>query len=412
MPVRCGSEARLNGARGTCYESGTVSSVEVVIVCSNVSNNCLGRALLLADLAKPFANVRVAGVNLTREPIWPPSSGFDVQIDSIELRQMFQYPGATRWLRKKLAGAKVVVSKPMQTSLGLTRLAGVDKAHLLLDVDDWEVGLFSGKNRARQLLELIDPLRVNSFPSTQRLDRSITSYPHRTVSNTWLQGRFGGLLLPHVRDTNVLRPDPVAREAARAELDMAGRFWVGFVGTPRKHKGVEVLLDAVQRLDSSVGLYLAGVDEADAYAQKLLSRVRVELPPERLRVVKPFDFRRLGYFLNAADVLAIPSEVSEAAAGQIPAKLFDALAVGVPVVVTAINDMPDIVENTGQVVPPGDAGALESAIRRYRDDPEFHRRCGEAARARALSHYSYASARQLLEQALSVVPTFAPNGRA
>ena len=109
MPVRCGSEARLNGARGTCYESGTVSSVEVVIVCSNVSNNCLGRALLLADLAKPFASVRVAGVNLTREPIWPPSSGFDVQVDAIELRHMLQYPGATRWLRKKLAGAKVVV---------------------------------------------------------------------------------------------------------------------------------------------------------------------------------------------------------------------------------------------------------------------------------------------------------------
>ena len=388
-----------------------MSSAEVVIVCSNVSNNCLGRALLLADLAKPFANVRVAGANLTRDPVWPPSSGFDVQVDSIELRHMLQYPGAARWMRKKLAGTKVVVSKPMHTSLGLARLAGVGQQQLLLDVDDWEVGLFSGKSRARQLVELIDPSRVNSFPSTQRLDRSITSYPHRTVSNTWLQERFGGLLLPHVRDTNVLKPDPVAREAARAELDMAGRFWVGFVGTPRKHKGVEVLLDAVQRLDSSVGLYLAGVDEADAYAQTLLARARAALPPERLRLVKPFDFRRLGHFLSAADVLAIPSEVSEAAAGQIPAKLFDALAVGVPVVVTAVNDMPGIVENTGQVVPPGDASALEAAIRRYRDDSAFHRSCGDAARARAVSHYSYASARRLLEQALSLVPTFAPNGR-
>ena len=65
-------------------------------------------------------------------------------------------------------------------------------------MDDWEVGLFSGKSRARQLVALIDPSRVNSFPSTQRLDRSITSYPHRTVSNTWLQERFGGLLLPHL----------------------------------------------------------------------------------------------------------------------------------------------------------------------------------------------------------------------
>jgi glycosyltransferase involved in cell wall biosynthesis len=388
-----------------------VSSVEVVIVCSNVSNNCLGRALLLADLAKPFASVRIAGVNLTREPIWPPSSGFDVHVDPIEVRHMFQYPSAARWLRRKLAGAKVVVSKPLETSLGLTRAAGVHNTQLLLDVDDWEVGLFSGASRVRQLWDLVRPSRLNSFPSTQRLDRAITSYPHRTVSNTWLQRRFGGLLLPHVRDTNVLKPDLAAREAARAELDMAGRFWVGFVGTPRKHKGVEVLLEAVQRLDSGVGLYLAGVDESDEYAQTLLARVRAELPAERLRLVKTFDFRRLGYFLSAADVLAIPSQASEAAAGQIPAKLFDALAVGVPVVVTAINDMPNIVEDTGQVVAPGDTAALELAIRRYRDDPDFHRRCGEAARARALSHYSYDSARQVLEQALSVLPTFEPNGR-
>ena len=36
----------------------------------------------------------------------------------------------------------------------------------------------------------------------------------------------------------------------------------------------------------------------------------------------------------------------------------------------------------------------------------------QAARARAVSHYSYESARQRLEQALSVVPTFAPKARA
>src|SRR5262249_22111300 len=154
----------------------------------------------------------------------------------------------------------------------------------------------------------------------------------RVVSNTWLQQRYGGELLPHVRNTDRLKPDAAARAAARAELELGERFWVGFVGTIRKHKGVDDLLSAVASLDDGIGLYLAGVDESDAYTARLLERARAELPEARLRVVPTFDFARLGYWLGAADVLCIPSRASDGAEGQIPAKLFDAMAVGVPTI--------------------------------------------------------------------------------
>ncbi len=386
-----------------------MTATKVTVVCSSLSNNCLGRALLLADLAKPLADVRVVGTNLIRGDIWAPSAGFDVPIDAFELLNAFQYPRAKRWLRSKLAGSKVVVSKPLQTSLGLTRAAGVGDAQMLLDVDDWEKGLFSGTSKLRQAWDLVRPAKVNSFPTTARLDATVSRCPIRTVSNSWLQERFGGLLLPHVRDTDVLKPDPEAREAARAELEMSGRFWVGFVGTLRVHKGVEDLLSAVARLDANVGLYLAGIDDSDEYTAQLLARAREVLPVERLRLVKTFDFKRLSYWLGAADILAIPSRASEAAAGQIPAKLFDAMAMGIPVVVSAVNDMPKILDGSGQVITPGNVDELVAAIGRYRDDSEFRRKCGELARSRAVSHYSYAIARQTLAQALAAVPVFSPD---
>ncbi len=363
----------------------------------------------MADLAKPLADVRVVGTNLIRGEIWAPAAGFDVPIEAFELLNAFQYPRAKHWLRSKLAGSKVVVSKPLQTSLGLTRAAGVGDEQMLLDVDDWEKGLFSGASKLRQVWDLVRPAKVNSFPTTAHLDATVTRCAHRTVSNSWLQQRFGGVLLPHVRDTDVLKPDPPAREAARAELDMAGRFWVGFVGTLRAHKGAEDLLSAVVRLDANVGLYLAGIDEDDAYTAQLLARARQDLPTERLRLVKTFDFKRLSYWLGAADMLTIPSRASEAAAGQIPAKLFDAMAMGIPVVASAVNDMPKVLDGSGQVITPGDVDGLVAAIRRYRDDPEFRRKCGELSRARAVSHYSYASARQTLAQALAAVPVFKPD---
>jgi glycosyltransferase involved in cell wall biosynthesis len=305
-----------------------------------------------------------------------------------------------------LLGSKVIVSKPMQTSLGLTRAAGVADDQMLLDVDDWEVGLFSGASRFRQLWDLVRPSKLNSFPTTVHLDKTVVRCPQRTVSNRWLQQRFGGVLLPHVRDTDVLKPDAAARQAARAELDMGGIFWVGFVGTLRAHKGAGDLLEAVARLDAGVGLYLAGVDEKDEYTRGLLAQVRTILPSERLRIVETFDFRRLGYWLGAADMLAIPSQRSEAAAGQIPAKLFDAMAMGIPVVVSAVNDMPQVLNGAGLVITPGDVDGLEHAIRRYRDDAELRERSGQAARARAIADYSYQSAAQKLWGALEAVPVF------
>jgi glycosyltransferase involved in cell wall biosynthesis len=378
------------------------------VVCSSVSNNCLGRALLLADLIKPYAAVRVVGTNLIRGGIWAPAAGFDVEVEAFEMLNAVQYPSAKRWLRSRLLGSKVVVSKPLQTSLGLTRAAGVADDRMLLDVDDWEVGLYSGTSKLRQVWDLLRPSKLNSFPTTLSLDQTIMRCPQRTVSNSWLQQRYGGVLLPHVRDTDVLKPDAAAREAARAELDMSGRFWVGFVGTLRAHKGVEDLLSAVARLDSDVGLYLAGIDESDDYTQQLLTRVRDSLPAERLRLVKAFDFRRLSYWLGAADMLSIPSRALEAAAGQIPAKLFDAMAMGMPVVVTSVNDMPRILEGAGLVIAPGDVDALAAAIVRYKDDPVFCRSSGEAARARAVAHYSYRSAARSLLRTLEAVPVFAP----
>ena len=131
-----------------------MSRARVVVVCSNVSNNCLGRALLLADLAKPFADVSVAGANLSRDPIWGPASGFDVAVESVELHSVFGYVAAGHWLKRHLSGAKVIVSKPLPSSLGLARRAGVRNDQMLLDVDDWEVGLFSGAPRAGPVLEL------------------------------------------------------------------------------------------------------------------------------------------------------------------------------------------------------------------------------------------------------------------
>lgn len=88
--------------------------------------------------------------------------------------------------------------------------------------------------------------------------------------------------------------------------------------------------------------------------------------------------------MRAADVFALTS-VSEAAS----LTLLEAMATGLPSVVTAVGGNPELVrhEKEGLLVPRGDTGACAAALRRLFDDPVLAARLGAAARARARERY-------------------------
>ena len=72
-----------------------------------------------------------------------------------------------------------------------------------------------------------------------------------------------------------------------------------------------------------------------------------------------------------------------------PAKLFDAMALGVPAISTAVSDIPEVLEGAGWVVPPNSPDALREAIRqRFRDPGEAARRAG-VARQRCVERFSW-----------------------
>ena len=117
-------------------------------------------------------------------------------------------------------------------------------------------------------------------------------------------------------------------------------------------------------------------------------------PPERIgpAVVRfvPFqpDPAAVARFFQAADLY-----VHAARADTFPSTVLEALACGTPVVATAVGGIPEQVTPsgggagpdlaTGELVPPGDAGALAGAILRLLDDEPLRRRMSENAGADA-----------------------------
>ncbi len=132
---RCGAPSRGIVPAG-------MAAAPITVVCSDMSDNCLGRALVLADVLAGFAPVRVVGPQL-RDSLWRPAASSSTELRCFQVRTAAGYAPAARWLRRQLVGSRVVVSKPRATSLGLTLAAGARARDLLLDIDDWELGFMS-----------------------------------------------------------------------------------------------------------------------------------------------------------------------------------------------------------------------------------------------------------------------------
>jgi glycosyltransferase involved in cell wall biosynthesis len=80
----------------------------------------------------------------------------------------------------------------------------------------------------------------------------------------------------------------------------------------------------------------------------------------------------------------------------VPATLFDAMALGRPLVSTRVSMIPEILEGCGLLVEPGDVAGLAGAIGHLLDHPDEARALGAAARRRAIDRYSFESARRAL----------------
>jgi glycosyltransferase involved in cell wall biosynthesis len=156
---------------------------------------------------------------------------------------------------------------------------------------------------------------------------------------------------------------------------------VGFAGNMRRVKGVDLLFQAALQLKDLPQLHwlLLGRVE-DARVSRL-----AEHPEIRDRV------HCLGWrddavrLMTAMDVFAMPSR-SEGLCRAI----MEAMALGLCPVATAVGGTPELIRNgvDGLVVPPGDAAALASAIRRVADDAALRRRLACSARERILRDFT------------------------
>lgn len=139
----------------------------------------------------------------------------------------------------------------------------------------------------------------------------------------------------------------------------SGCFTIVYVGRLQVSKGVPVLLEAFERLDQEAELILVGGYGTEGMEKYLNGKLAAH-PRIKIRPGDPLPY------LHRADVLVHPS--FEDGLGLAP---LEALACGVPVIVTEDTGMKEYVEpgRNGYILPTGDIDALVDQLRAIRSRP-------------------------------------------
>jgi glycosyltransferase involved in cell wall biosynthesis len=194
------------------------------------------------------------------------------------------------------------------------------------------------------------------------------------------------VVVPNGRDLSQFAPGG-HRERVRAELgiDEAVRL-VGVVGRLEAQKGHRYLLDAwprvvrdfpdVRLLVVGDGSLRAGLEqqarEAGVGAHVIFLGFRTDIP----------------HLLDAVDGVVLPSLYE-----GMPLTAIEASAMACPIVATAVDGTPEVIEDgiTGWLVPPADPAALARALMGMLGDRARAVAAGRAGRARVLERFDLAS---------------------
>lgn len=222
-----------------------------------------------------------------------------------------------------------------------------------------------------ETLRLTDALAL-LVPSQSRYlheQEGVGRYPWRRVAEHYVPN---GIRMPEL-------PGSDQRAEVRRELGLGDQDVVAvMVARLAPLKGHELLLRAVARLaPAHPELKVVLVGEGPRSDEIALLARRLGVAD---RLVSTGLRRDVGHLLAGADLGVLPS-----AHEAVPISIIEEMAAGLPVLVTAVGGLPDIVGDgeEGFVVPPGDLDALACRLGQLVADDELRRSLGKKARLRA-----------------------------
>jgi glycosyltransferase involved in cell wall biosynthesis len=172
-----------------------------------------------------------------------------------------------------------------------------------------------------------------------------------------------------------------------------GDFIVGFSGSVSLTNGIQQVIDSLKDLDPSVKFLVVGGSGRESDLRSVKRYVKIKKLENRVVFtgrVPPETLLRYTAVMDVGTALFQPLSENEKA--RIPNKIFDYMAMSVPMIVSDFPNMRTIVvkeSDCGVCVNPMDVKAISKAITQFEEDPEMTKKKGENGKWMFLSKYSW-----------------------
>ena len=200
------------------------------------------------------------------------------------------------------------------------------------------------------------------------------------MADTLVPCRAKATVVANTVDSMLFAPDDTATRTPY------GVVVVGTSGLIRWKKGIDLFLPLISTLCTmhDVQILVAGYSLDAAIDQQITDFLERHNLRQRLEMTGPLPHQQMVHALRHMD-LYVNTSYQEG----MPNGVLEAMACALPVVATAADGTPDLVQDgvTGYLCPMGDLDALVAGCRRLITQPNVRRRLGQAGRRRVQQHF-------------------------
>jgi glycosyltransferase involved in cell wall biosynthesis len=184
------------------------------------------------------------------------------------------------------------------------------------------------------------------------------------------------------------------------ELGLTGKFVAGYIGTHGMAHALETLLDAADRLARDPrGRDIVILMLGDGARKAALKAEAVSRGLDNLLFLDPVPKDQVSRYWSLLDVSIIHLRTSELFETVIPSKMFEALAMGIPILLGVRGEAADILNRSGggETFTPESGEELAARLVALREDSALHRKYAEAGIAAAPQYERKALAARLAD---------------
>jgi glycosyltransferase involved in cell wall biosynthesis len=194
-----------------------------------------------------------------------------------------------------------------------------------------------------------------------------------------------------------------AAESFRKKYGLQGVPVIGYFGSVWAVKGLEVLLQAAHKLSTSHNpfkLLISGNAAKNAYFMRRIDELALK---DRVVLTGYLSTDELITAMSVPDILVEPKIEHEQNQAAFPQKLAEYLAMGTPIVASAIGDIPDFLhdQENALLCRPGDPDSLAAALIKLMEDQGLRERLSQNARETARRYFDCQIIGKQIETALS-----------